>query len=77
MKKRIRLNLSRHDAATLLGVIAQAIDESTGEEDGMLLQHDLDCAVRICNRLFGMLQPRWGLDELLNEAIAEAERKDE
>ena len=55
-KQRIHLNLSRHDAATLLVILSQAMDESTGEHDGMLLEDDLDCADRIATRLWGMLQ---------------------
>ena len=55
-KRRIYLNLSRHDAATLFGILTQAMDESTGEQDGMLLEDDLDCADRIAARLWDMLQ---------------------
>ena len=55
-KQRIHLNLSRRDAATLFVILSQAIDESTGEQDGMLLEDDLDCADRIIVRLWNMLQ---------------------
>ena len=56
MIKRIHLSLSRKDAAILYGILNQAIDESTGNEDGMLVGEDYDCAARIAVRLWNSLQ---------------------
>jgi len=61
-QKRIRLTLTRGDAAALTVMLRQAVED----EPGLLIQSDKDTAVRIENRQWRLLQPRSHL-ELVEE----------
>ena len=57
--KRIHLNLSRSDAASLLVILWQALDESVPGDEwqiGMLSPRDQDVADRVLGRLDRMLK---------------------
>lgn len=58
MSDRINLNLSRRHAAVLYGILSQAIDESTGDIDGLLIEEGLEVAVKIRRRVWDLLQPK-------------------
>jgi hypothetical protein len=53
-QERIRLSLTRHDAAVLYTVLIQAI----ADEPGMLIPEDAKAAGKIVGRLWGLLHPR-------------------
>lgn len=62
-QKRIRLSLTRHDAAALLSILTQAV----GDEPGMLIAKDAEIADRIAGRLLKLLQPRSRLTSIVVE----------